>query len=112
MKKIISIILGSLLLVSCASIKKIELQNIDKDSILNKSNQVTFLNYVVKRGDCLWDISNKKYQDPFMWWAIYKVNRDVIGSSPDLIDIGQEFKIEYDYSKEEINYFKNKAYEY
>lgn len=112
MKRIISIMLGSLLLVSCASIQKIELQNIDKDNILNTNTQITFLNYVVKRGDCLWDISNKKYQDPFMWWAIYKVNRDVIGSNPNLIEIGKELKIEYDYMQEEINYFKNKAYEY
>lgn len=36
--------------------------------------------YVVKTGDCLWNISGKKdiYDNPFKWTDIYKANKEVI----------------------------------
>lgn len=40
--------------------------------------------YKVVRGDCLWSIAGKVYQDAFQWPALFKANRDQI-QDPDLI---------------------------
>jgi LysM repeat protein len=47
--------------------------------------------YKVKKGDTLWDISNKELQDPFLWPKIWKENPEI--SNPDLIYPGQSIKI-------------------
>jgi nucleoid-associated protein YgaU len=60
--------------------------------------------YTVRRGDCLWRISEKEYLNPFMWPLIYWANKGQI-KDPDLIFPGQVFKIKQDYSAQE----KNKA---
>ncbi|MBC7196138.1 MAG: DUF4398 domain-containing protein [Deferribacterales bacterium] len=58
--------------------------------------------YTVKKGDCLWNISDKKYMNPFMWPLIYWANKDKI-KDPDLIFPGQVFEIKRDYSDKEKN---------
>ena len=60
--------------------------------------------YVVQRGDNLWDISGKDqvYGNPYQWPLIYKANRDKIRDA-DLIYPGQEFAIDRDYSMGEKN---------
>jgi len=40
--------------------------------------------YTVRRGDCLWRISEKEYLNPFMWPLIYWANKGQI-KDPDLI---------------------------
>jgi RNAse (barnase) inhibitor barstar len=47
--------------------------------------------YKVKKGDTLWDISNKELQDPFLWPKIWKENPDI--KNPDLIYPDQTVKI-------------------
>ncbi len=41
-------------------------------------------NYTVQRGDCLWNIANAQYSDPYKWPQIYQANQSAI-SNPDLI---------------------------
>jgi len=50
--------------------------------------------YTVLRGDFLWRISGKDeiYGDPMQWVRIYTANRDQI-SAPDIIEVGQVFRI-------------------
>ena len=49
--------------------------------------------YVVKRGDCLWNIAKKYYGKGSQWPKIYNKNKKVIGSNPNLIFPGQKFII-------------------
>lgn len=49
--------------------------------------------YSVQKGDCLWGIAGKVYQDPFQWPIIFKANRDTI-KNPDLIYTSQVLVIE------------------
>lgn len=48
--------------------------------------------YVVKKGDCLWDISKAQLGKASIWRTIYNIpeNRKVIGSNPNLIYPGQK----------------------
>ncbi|MFH2022483.1 MAG: LysM peptidoglycan-binding domain-containing protein [Patescibacteria group bacterium] len=41
--------------------------------------------YLVKKGDCLWQIAEQELGDPYWWGEIYKLNRQLIGDNPDLI---------------------------
>ncbi len=61
-----------------------------------------FINYWVKKGDCLWNIAGQPgvYGDPFMWPLIFKTNRDRI-QDPDLIYPGQKLAIDKNVSAEE-----------
>jgi LysM repeat protein len=47
--------------------------------------------YTVKRGDTLWDISNKELKDSFLWPKVWKENPEI--KNPDLIYPGQKIKI-------------------
>jgi len=47
--------------------------------------------YKVKKGDTLWDISNKELKDPFLWPKIWKENPGI--KTPDLIYPDQIVKI-------------------
>lgn len=49
--------------------------------------------YVVKRGDCLWNIAKKYYGKGSDWRKIYNKNKKVIGSNPNLIYPGQKYVI-------------------
>ncbi len=49
--------------------------------------------YIVKKGDTLWNISNNKLKDPFLWSTIWKENPDIKNS--DLIYPGDRIKIPF-----------------
>lgn len=49
--------------------------------------------YTVKSGDCLWDIAKEKLGDGLKWQEIYDMNKDVLGSNPDLIMPGTKLQI-------------------
>ncbi|MEN3013355.1 MAG: LysM peptidoglycan-binding domain-containing protein [Endomicrobiia bacterium] len=48
------------------------------------------IEYVVVKGDCLWNIAKRFYQNPFLWPNIYEANKHQI-RNPDLIYPGQVF---------------------
>ena len=45
--------------------------------------------YIVIKGDFLWAIAEKLYGDGSRWKEIYDMNKDIIGSDPDFLKIGQ-----------------------
>lgn len=47
--------------------------------------------YTIKKGDTLWDISQKELQDPFLWPKLWKENSDI--ENPDRIYPGKTLKI-------------------
>jgi cell envelope opacity-associated protein A len=47
--------------------------------------------YVIKKGDTLWDISNTYFKDPFLWPFIWKANPSI--ANPDLIYAGNKLTI-------------------
>ena len=49
--------------------------------------------YVVKKGDCLWNIAKKFYGKGAKYTVIYNANKKVIGSNPNRIYPGQVLKI-------------------
>lgn len=49
--------------------------------------------YVVKEGDCLWDIAGELFKDSTKWHVIYEKNKAVIGEDPDLIMPGMELEL-------------------
>src|SRR5512135_3496824 len=49
------------------------------------------VNYTVRKGDTLWDISGSHLKNPFSWPDIWKVNPFI--KDPDLIYPGQKIKI-------------------
>ena len=56
----------------------------------NSSNAMT--NYRIKKGDTLWAISKKIYNNPYLWPLIYAANADQL-KSPDSIEISGNLKI-------------------
>lgn len=49
--------------------------------------------YTVKSGDSLWKIAQKQLGDGSRWREIYDLNRDTIGSNPNLIYAGQVYNM-------------------
>lgn len=49
--------------------------------------------YTVGKGDCLWNIAKKFYNDGSKYTVIYNANKKVIGSNPNLIYPGQKLTI-------------------
>ena len=47
----------------------------------------------VKPGDTLWGISGKVYRNPLQWRRLYGLNRNVIGTNPDLIYAGTVLRL-------------------
>lgn len=47
----------------------------------------------VKPGDTLWTISGKVYRNPLQWRRLYGLNRNVIGTNPDLIFAGTVLRL-------------------
>lgn len=45
--------------------------------------------YTVVSGDSLSKIAKHHYGDAAKWHQIYEANKDLIGSNPDLIEVGQ-----------------------
>lgn len=61
-----------------------------KKRVNNKTQSKT---YTVKKGDCLWNIAKAELGDATRWQEIYKLNKSVIGSNPNLIYPGQVFTL-------------------
>ena len=57
------------------------------------SNATTGDSYTVASGDSLSKIAKNHYGDAAKWHQIYEANKDIIGSNPDLIEVGQELTI-------------------
>ncbi len=49
------------------------------------------IEYIIKKGDTLWDISNTFFKDPFLWPFIWKANPSI--ANPDLIYAGNKLVI-------------------
>ncbi len=45
--------------------------------------------YTVVSGDSLSKIAKNHYGDAAKWHQLYEANKDLIGSNPDLIEVGQ-----------------------
>ena len=62
----------------------------------SRINEPVTIDYKVRRGDNLWNISKKSniYDDPYMWPRIYRANRDEI-NDPDLIYPKQNLAIPF-----------------
>ena len=57
--------------------------------------------YVVKKGDCLWNISQRVWGDPLKWPLLFATNEGKI-RNPNLIYPGQKFTIPTTITKEEL----------
>lgn len=49
--------------------------------------------YTVQAGDTLWGIAQKLLGNGALYTKIYEANKDIIGPNPDVIKVGQVFKI-------------------
>lgn len=89
--------------LGCASRSEVKKDLSVGENVENKTEATRTLKYVVRKGDCLWDIAKKDniYGDPFQWPLLFKANRDQI-EDPDIIEIGQQLDVRKDYSKAEI----------
>lgn len=65
-----------------------------------KAEQQKYINYTIKKGDTLWDISGIKLKDPFFWPKLWKENPQI--KNPDLIYPGQKLKIPLDLIQKQI----------
>ena len=52
--------------------------------------------YTVVKGDSLSKIAKRFYGDPGKWRKLYEVNKQVVGSNPDLIKPGQVLSLPSD----------------
>jgi len=57
-------------------------------------------NYVVQKGDTLWDIAIARLENPFLWPKVWQVNPEI--ENPDLIFPGQVIRIPADLLKPEL----------
>lgn len=75
-----------------------KLANIDKllGQIKARIAQPITVDYMVERGDNLWNIAKKEsvYDDPYMWPRIYRANKEMI-KDPDLIYPKQTLAVPY-----------------
>ena len=55
----------------------------------NKSNDAAGTTYTVVSGDSLSKIATHHYGDSSKWHQIYEANKALIGSNPNLIEVGQ-----------------------
>lgn len=63
------------------------------DRVAMESGGEATTNYTVARGDNLWDIARKQLGDGKRWSEIYELNKDLIGTNPDLIHTGIDLKL-------------------
>jgi LysM repeat protein len=55
------------------------------------AQQQEYKDYMIEKGDTLWNISNKELKDPFLWPKVWKENPGI--KNPDLIYPKQKIKI-------------------
>ena len=55
------------------------------------AQQQEYKDYMIEKGDTLWNISNKELKDPFLWPKVWKENPDI--KNPDRIYPKQKIKI-------------------
>ena len=60
--------------------------------VIQKIQSETFDLYVIQKGDTLWKIANKFYQNGSKWHVIYDANRDVL-KTPQSLKSGLELRI-------------------
>jgi len=72
----------------------------ERDPLIRPARDVDEASYTVKRGDCLWHIADRHLgpgatsaEITTEWHRWYQANRDVIGDDPDLILVGQVFRV-------------------
>ncbi|NOZ26370.1 MAG: LysM peptidoglycan-binding domain-containing protein [Nitrospirae bacterium] len=56
-----------------------------------KADETEYVEYTVKKGDTLWDITGGKLSDPFQWPSVWKENPKI--KNPDLIYPGQRLRL-------------------
>lgn len=78
------------------TIPKVELRVAPQISVGKPSTQVagaiTHDSYSVAKGDTLWSIAVRAYQDGYQWPKIYQANRGTI-DNPDLIEVGMQLTL-------------------
>jgi nucleoid-associated protein YgaU len=67
-------------------------QQISTSSAAEISVPITGNSYTVIKGDTLWDIAVRAYQDGYQWPRIYQENRELI-SDPNLIEVDMQLSI-------------------
>ena len=60
---------------------------------VNSPEPVQNQTYTVQKGDCLWNIAKKFYNNGSLYTVIYEANKGVIGGNPNLIYPGQVLTI-------------------
>ena len=83
---------------NCA--KRLAEAQVPKPAVAPVASEVDY--HKVKKGECLWEIAEAIYGDPFQWPLIFRANRDKI-RNPDLIHPQQQLKIPRDVTQEEID---------
>ncbi len=71
------------------AIPRVELRVLPKSEINPETipESITSDSYTIVKGDCLWKIAVRAYQDGYAWPKIYQANRDVI-KNPSLVEPG------------------------
>ncbi len=64
------------------------------------AEQKRYIEYTIKKGDTLWDISGLKLKDPFFWPKIWKENPGI--RNPDLIYPGQKLRIPLELMQKQV----------
>jgi len=65
------------------------------------AGETEYVEYTVKKGDTLWDITGGKFADPFLWPNVWKENPEV--KNPDLIFPGQRLRLPRYMLQKQIN---------
>lgn len=68
------------------SLMNAQMQDVDTIDVVQE-----YKDYIIKKGDTLWDISKGELKDPFLWPKIWKENPKI--KNPDLIYPDQKIKI-------------------
>jgi nucleoid-associated protein YgaU len=98
--KVITAEVGEMKMSKIAALPEMamKLANIDKllGQIKARIAQPITVDYMVERGDNLWNIAKKEsvYDDPYMWPRIYRANKEMI-KDPDLIYPKQTLAVPY-----------------
>ncbi|MCP4050122.1 MAG: LysM peptidoglycan-binding domain-containing protein [bacterium] len=72
--------------------KKVVNQKVEKTVPANKVEQIKYDGYQIVKGDTLWELAKRNYNDGFKWELIYQANKAQI-ENPDLIFTDQSIRI-------------------